>query len=611
MDDEEGFLEKIVRIYVNGVLKGAGFLISRNKIVTCRHVVSEVDNILETLVSISVDFPFQKTVDAMKGKILFVSDASLDKTDDILILEIERPFQYFAIYDSFLVGADAWDKNCRAYGFPKGYYEGIWASAALCGKQSTGWIQIEGTKVPGYHIDKGFSGGPVWSDTNKGVIGIIVAVDIQAEKKVAFMIPSDTIVGFISRVTSDNVGWNPLSTEEITVGRLIKGQYNGNNIIFNLNDLRGHAFIAGLSGSGKTQSVFNIIRQVWSKKDIPFLVMEPCKAEYRMLEKIIGTDDVNCIVWGDSSNNQYFFNFFEIESGIDVKTHIELLLYAFFSSIQYLPYSALLLLRNLFYDLYKEKGWDVDELETPTSLGISQTQDGEREFPSIQNLIDKVKSLLERENSTAIYTKDTLTAIYSRLVSVQKLFIPSSSTSTRHKQYLSISKLLSKPTILELRQIGDDDLKALFMRFVYIRIYENHLSRGTIRYDLHHVTIIEEAHRLFNKKVGGNDEMSRFFEQSRDKLSNILHEIKAYGEGFILIDQMPARIQTEPVKYTSIRLFHRLLAQDDRDFVQEIAGLTDSQTQFLPKLHVGEALFFSERTNDICLVQIQNSQILT
>jgi len=52
-----------------------------------------------------------------------------------------------------------------------------------------------------------------------------------------------------------------------------------------LNTLTKHMFVAGVPGSGKTTAVFNLLVQLF-RHDVPFLVIEPAKTEYRILKTL-------------------------------------------------------------------------------------------------------------------------------------------------------------------------------------------------------------------------------------------------------------------------------------------------------------------------------------
>ncbi|MFQ5855746.1 MAG: hypothetical protein ACE5LU_08915 [Anaerolineae bacterium] len=88
---------------------------------------------------------------------------------------------------------DLWDHSFRALGFLAGYEQGVWASGVLRGPQADGWLQIEDTTETGYLIAPGFSGGPVWDDVLGGVVGMIVAADLEPGTRAAFLTPTDIL----------------------------------------------------------------------------------------------------------------------------------------------------------------------------------------------------------------------------------------------------------------------------------------------------------------------------------------------------------------------------------------------------------------------------------
>ncbi|MFP5273066.1 VMAP-C domain-containing protein [Coleofasciculus sp.] len=89
---------------------------------------------------------------------------------------------------------DVWQHPVRVFGFPSGHNEGVWATGVLRGELGNGWIQMEAVNVPGYRVEPGFSGAPVWDETLSGVVGMAVAAERQREGvKAAFMIPTKVL----------------------------------------------------------------------------------------------------------------------------------------------------------------------------------------------------------------------------------------------------------------------------------------------------------------------------------------------------------------------------------------------------------------------------------
>ncbi len=67
-------------------------------------------------------------------------------------------------------------------------------------------------------------------------------------------------------------------------GCLDLGRYqDGGRAYFPKDDLCKHALITGFTGSGKTVTVLQLLHQLWVEHDVPFLVLESAKQEYRGL----------------------------------------------------------------------------------------------------------------------------------------------------------------------------------------------------------------------------------------------------------------------------------------------------------------------------------------
>ena len=58
--------------------------------------------------------------------------------------------------------------------------------------------------------------------------------------------------------------------------------------------------------------------------------------------------------------------------------------------------------------------------------------------------------------------------------------------------------------------------------------------------------------------------------------ASLLAEIRAYGEGVVVVEQIPAKIVPDVIKNTALKVMHRLPARDDRDAVGATMNLTRS-----------------------------------
>jgi len=180
----------IVRVFdTQGTAIGVGFLISSNLIITCAHVLNAASGPAGASASIMVDFPLVDSGYKISGKIVF-----LDTNKDIACLDISGFTPNGANPIKLVIADNLWGHTFRTFGFPQGYSDGVWSSGVLRSNTGAGWLQVEDIKDTGYSIKPGFSGGPVWDDQLKSVVGIITAADMDQSVKAAFCIPARELV---------------------------------------------------------------------------------------------------------------------------------------------------------------------------------------------------------------------------------------------------------------------------------------------------------------------------------------------------------------------------------------------------------------------------------
>ena len=77
--------------------------------------------------------------------------------------------------------------------------------------------------------------------------------------------------------------------------------------------------------------------------------------------------------------------------------------------------------------------------------------------------------------------------------------------------------------------------------------------------------------------------------------TNMLAEIRAYGQGFIIADQIPNKLAPEALKNTNLKIMHRIVATDDRDSMGGAMNLDDIQKRHVTALGTGRALVYAEK----------------
>jgi len=181
----------IVRIYTaQGRVAGAGFLAGERRVLTCAHVVAAVlglpdDAPAAPQAKVQLDFPL-----LAPGRRFTARVTAWQALADVAGLALTGAPPAGAAPVSLMVAGDLWGHPFRAFGFPAGHENGVWASGRILGRQAGGWVQIEDVKQTGYFVAPGFSGGPVWDETAGGVVGMIVAAERQPGLRAAFLIPT-------------------------------------------------------------------------------------------------------------------------------------------------------------------------------------------------------------------------------------------------------------------------------------------------------------------------------------------------------------------------------------------------------------------------------------
>ncbi|MBO0837619.1 MAG: ATP-binding protein, partial [Actinobacteria bacterium] len=153
-----------------------------------------------------------------------------------------------------------------------------------------------------------------------------------------------------------------------------------------------------------------------------------------------------------------------------------------------------------------------------------------------------------------------------------------------------VRALLEHNVVLALEDVANDEDKAFVIGALVIRIVE-HLrlrSRSAPAEGLRHVIVLEEAHRLLR---AGRDGASA---HAVELFAGLLAEIRAYGEGIVVAEQIPAKLVPDVVKNTALKVLHRLPAADDRQLVGAGMNLDEHQSRQVVSLRPGEAVAFAD-----------------
>ena len=376
-------------------------------------------------------------------------------------------------------------------------------------------------------------------------------------------------------------------------GRVVKGS----DFTISKDDIRKHIFVSGLTGSGKTTTVKHILHGI----DTPFLVIESAKREYRrLLADAKYGGNLRIYTVGDSGVSPIRHNPFMVLPGVSLITHIDNLksiFYASFSLYGPMPY----ILEKCIYNIYKDRGWNLTTGKHQR-VEIKTFEDCKHHrfiYPTIRDLIDDVNRYVKEELEYKGELQDNIrSAIVARL---ESLAVGAKGFLFNTHDFINIEGLLKGRVVFELESLSDDDDKAFFVGLMLALVseYRQCLAReSTLTHmdDLHHVLVIEEAHRLLkNVQTERTSEMlGNPKGKAVESFCNLIAEMRSYGQGVIVAEQIPTKIAPDVIKNTNTKIIHRLVSLDDQIAVGTGLGLEEWECRYLNQLSAGTALAHKE-----------------
>jgi len=290
---------------------------------------------------------------------------------------------------------------------------------------------------------------------------------------------------------------------------------------------------------------------------------------------------------------------------VAISTHIDLLKSVFNASFgMWNPLPQVL--ERCLHTIYRDYGWDP--VRGTNSRLSADAVSREQAFPTLTDLYYKVGEIVDGLGYEDRVTSDIKASLMTRLNSLR---IGGKGVMLDTQRSIPMTELLSRPTVIELEPIGDDDEKAFLMGLLLIRLYEHRRVTGSLEgTGLNHVVVVEEAHRLLaNVPPSANQEQSNVRGKAVETFSNMLSEIRAYGEGFLVAEQIPSKLALDVIKNTNIKIVHRIVAGDDRQVLGETMNMDPQQREMLSTLRVGQAAVFSEGDDRPILVSVPYAKI--
>lgn len=376
-------------------------------------------------------------------------------------------------------------------------------------------------------------------------------------------------------------------------GMIIGKDTNGYDVTISPKLLPKHMFVCGVPGAGKTNTMLHIANCLWNnviieekgnreKVNIPFLVLEPAKREYRELALM---NIPELIIFSPSACTDFpiKINPFEFAIGLTLSEHIGNLCQVFEGAFPIAPPAPFILDRSI-EAIYKKHGWNVRDINM-----------GEKEYPTMQELYEQFEKELNSTNYDSEIKGNIRAVLEMRIGSL--LQREKKDIFDTQKSTLSPEEWLQYPIIVELEALGEGP--ANFVTLLLCTLIREVLKVNPLKdkeLPVRHVIFIEEAHNLISPESqvqSGQDSNPKI--AATAFIVKMLAEVRALREGIIIADQLPSAMAPEVIKNTNIKLVHRLTSSDDRELVGSTMSASTVQMEDLATYTSGQALYTYEK----------------
>lgn len=412
----------------------------------------------------------------------------------------------------------------------------------------------------------------------------------------------------------------------LSMGKIIdSGVVQGNDYSIDVNSLVKHSLIVGSTGCGKTTTCKTIINEVLNR-DIPVLIIEPAKDEYvRWAVKWNEEHPENPVnIYMPGVKNLEMFGVKEgaralsplklnpfqpaaVEGApIDLLTRCEQLTALINAS---LPSSDILpvIMEEAFFTFMSE----TYKYEF-TSGEAKQKED----YPKLDKVLPVARKILNGRGYSQEVANGLAAALDTRfqyLVRGKRGEILNVFRST------SYEKLFNQTTVVNLSKIANQKDKALIMSLLMLSLYEYRISaynydenyrRNAQKNELLHLTVVEEAHNVLARPRTDLAGVGNPQQVVADLFGNMLSEIRGYGEGLMIVDQVPTRLIDDAVRNTNYKIAHRLSAKEDVEVMASALGLRLDQQGLIPLLQQGQAVITCDKDDAASWVKINKPKIM-
>lgn len=450
------------------------------------------------------------------------------------------------------------------------------------------------------------------------------------ELSIATSLPRKDVPGIRFSKTAVRFATNPAEIDgedTIEIGNIMDiGVEQNKTYQMNPNALVRHALVAGCTGSGKSTTCKKFLSEI-NKRRIPSLIIEPAKDDYvrwaiaynrkidedeTLTEEEKEWEKYDIYMPGVNELDGYRIKKLKLNpfepaaikgAPIDLTSRYEQVVTIINASVPSSDVLPVLIDETIYRYMLQSFGEDFRKSESEQRM----------EYPKISNILEVARAVLEERHYDKKVQNDIAAALDTRFNYLSR---GKRGEILDVRKSVDYDRLFNHKCVINLsRMIGTKD-KSLIMSFVIVALYE--YRNSAFSFDLQyraranenkllHLTLIEEAHNLLQNPemdIGGSGNPQKV---SAEMFTNILSEIRSYGQGLIIVDQVPTRLIPDAIKNTNYKIIHRLTAADDAAAVAASMALSEEQVGIISKLKIGETIVCGDLDDAALWVKVKQS----
>lgn len=349
--------------------------------------------------------------------------------------------------------------------------------------------------------------------------------------------------------------------------RLGKSIFSSQNIFMPLEQFLLHTAIMGKSGVGKTTLLKQMITQLHGY-NIPVLVMEPVKCEYRDL--IAGMKNSR-IFTVERPVTPLLINPFYVPKGVTLGEYRSCLLSAFKAAFS-LPDPLPALFEKAISEAYIHHGWTDMSMSSDKNVYIFDMVD----------FVHVFKRVIARSSYSNEVKGNMMSGGAFRLQSLVERC--PRTFDTIHST--SVEDLLNGCVVLEMGSL-EPEQKSLVSALTLISILAYLKATRKSDHLLRNIILIDEAHALLDQGEGVTQEEKALNSTMTQLMINIITEIRAYGVGVIFSDQSPSRVGGRLIDNVD-NIFSFRLSGEEAKMLKKHIGAEENLCDVLPLMSTGE-----------------------